>query len=138
MSGHIFFKERWFGFDDGVYAGARLIELLSKMTETPQEIFDALPNSINTPELRIEFEEGEHYAFMEELKASASFPDGELSTIDGVRVDYSDGFGLIRPSNTTPILVLRFEGDSQTALERIQTSFKSALLSIDEGLNIPF
>ena len=75
---------------------------------------------------------------MEELKASASFPDGELSTIDGVRVDYSDGFGLIRPSNTTPILVLRFEADSQPALERIQTNFKSALLAVDEGLNIPF
>ena len=81
---------------------------------------------------------GSEMCIRDRLKASASFPDGELSTIDGVRVDYSDGFGLIRPSNTTPILVLRFEGDSQTALERIQTSFKSALLSIDEGLNIPF
>lgn len=138
MSGHIFFKERWFGFDDGVYAGARLIELLSSSTETPQQIFDALPNSVNTPELKIDFAEGEHYAFMDRLKDAADFPDGQLSTIDGVRVDYDDGFGLIRPSNTTPILVLRFEGDDQAALERIQASFKSALLNIDDGLKIPF
>ncbi|MCH2191412.1 MAG: phosphomannomutase/phosphoglucomutase [Gammaproteobacteria bacterium] len=138
MSGHIFFKERWFGFDDGVYAGARLIELLSKSDETPQQIFDALPNSINTPELRIDFDEGEHYQFMDKLQAVADFPNGQLSTIDGVRVDYEDGFGLIRPSNTTPILVLRFEGDNQRALERIQASFKSALLAIDETLTIPF
>lgn len=138
MSGHIFFKERWFGFDDGVYAGARLIELLSKSDETPQQIFDALPNSVNTPELRIDFDEGEHYQFMDKLQAVADFPNGQLSTIDGVRVDYEDGFGLIRPSNTTPILVLRFEGDNQRALERIQASFKSALLAIDETLTIPF
>lgn len=138
MSGHIFFKERWFGFDDGVYAGARLIELLSKLDQTPQEVFDALPNSVNTPELRIDFEEGEHYKFMDRLKEVAEFPGGDVSKIDGVRVDYDDGFGLIRPSNTTPILVLRFEGDSQEALDRIQTNFKSALLSIDSELAIPF
>ncbi len=139
MSGHIFFKERWFGFDDGVYAGARLIELLSKLDQTPQQVFDALPNSFNTPELRIDFAEGEHYAFMDKLKESATFSEqATVSKIDGIRVDYADGFGLIRPSNTTPILVLRFEGDSQQALERIQADFKAALLTVDENIVTPF
>ena len=138
MSGHIFFKERWYGFDDGVYAGARLIELLSKLPQTPQEVFDALPNSINTPELRIEFAEGEHYAFMDKLKASADFKDAEVSKIDGLRVDYKDGFGLIRPSNTTPILVLRFEADSDAALMRIQAEFKALIQQIDPAVNTPF
>ncbi|MCL4170774.1 UNVERIFIED_CONTAM: hypothetical protein GTU68_000839, partial [Idotea baltica] len=109
MSGHIFFKERWYGFDDGVYAGARLIELLAKQDREPQAVFDELPDSINTPELRMDFAEGEHYKFMDKLKAVAEFPDAQVSTIDGIRVDFADGFGLVRPSNTTPILVLRFE-----------------------------
>ncbi len=138
MSGHIFFKERWFGFDDGVYAGARLIELLSKLEQTPQAVFDALPNSLNTPELRIDFAEGEHYAFMDKLKANARFGDANVSTIDGIRVDYDDGFGLIRPSNTTPILVLRFEADNADALERIQTQFRNAITSIDSRVSTPF
>ena len=138
MSGHIFFKERWFGFDDGVYAGARLIELLSKFEETPQEIFDALPNSINTPELRIEFDEGEHYKFMDKLKQVAEFQNASVSKIDGIRVDFEDGFGLIRPSNTTPILVLRFEADNDAALLRIQQDFKQAIHNIDPNLTTPF
>lgn len=138
MSGHIFFKERWFGFDDGVYAGARLIELLAKKNESPQAIFDALPNSINTPELRMEFAEGEHYAFMEKLQKTAQFPNAQVSTIDGLRVDYVDGFGLIRASNTTPILVLRFEADSDTAIQRIQTDFATAIGQVDAELALPF
>jgi len=138
MSGHIFFKERWFGFDDGVYAGARLIELLAKLEETPQQVFDALPDSINTPELRIEFAEGEHYEFMDKLKEVASFEDASVSKIDGLRVDYNDGFGLIRPSNTTPILVLRFEADTDTALKRIQHDFRTAIQKIDPNLKTPF
>ena len=138
MSGHIFFKERWFGFDDGVYAGARLIEILSKMDQTPQEVFDALPNSINTPELRIDFAEGEHYTFMDKLKEVADFGDAEVSKIDGLRVDYKDGFGLIRPSNTTPILVLRFEADTQEALTRIQNEFGTAIKGIDDSIVTPF
>lgn len=138
MSGHIFFKERWFGFDDGVYAGARLIELLSKMADSPQQIFDTLPNSINTPELRIEFNEGEHYKFMEKLQVSAKFPSGNISTIDGVRVDYDDGFGLVRPSNTTPILVLRFEADTQDGLQRIQAAFADAINAVDPTVETPF
>ena len=138
MSGHIFFKERWFGFDDGVYAGARLIEILSKMSETPQQVFDALPNSINTPELRIDFAEGEHYKFMEKLKEAADFGDAKISKIDGLRVDYNDGFGLVRPSNTTPILVLRFEADTEAGLKRIQTQFANAIKSIDSSIITPF
>ena len=138
MSGHIFFKERWYGFDDGVYAGARLIEILSKMSETPQQVFDALPNSINTPELRIDFAEGEHYTFMDKLKEVADFGDASVSKIDGLRVDYNDGFGLIRPSNTTPILVLRFEADTEVALTRIQNEFAAAIKSIDSSIITPF
>jgi len=138
MSGHIFFKERWFGFDDGVYAGARLIELLSKQTQTPQAVFDALPDSINTPELRMEFAEGEHYTFMDKLKEVANFDGASVSKIDGLRVDYKDGFGLIRPSNTTPILVLRFEADSDDALLRIQNDFAVAIHKIDPDIATPF
>ncbi len=138
MSGHIFFKERWFGFDDGVYAGARLIELLAKQDQAPQAIFDALPDSINTPELRLEFEEGEHYKFMDKLKEVAEFGDASVSKIDGLRVDYDDGFGLIRPSNTTPILVMRFEADSQAAIEKIQQDFATAIHQIDSSIAMPF
>ena len=138
MSGHIFFKERWYGFDDGVYAGARLIELLAAKEEPPQQIFDALPNTVNTPELRIEFAEGEHYKFMDKLKQHASFNDAEVSTIDGLRADFSDGFGLIRPSNTTPILVLRFEADNQPALERIQNEFKAMIQNTQSDVVTPF
>ena len=138
MSGHIFFKERWFGFDDGVYAGARLIELLAAESNTPQEVFEELPNSINTPELRMEFEEGEHYSFMQQLQESARFDDASVSTIDGLRVDYEDGFGLVRPSNTTPILVLRFEADSETAIERIQNDFARAIRAVDANIALPF
>ena len=138
MSGHIFFKERWFGFDDGVYAGARLIELLSKSEQTPQQIFDQLPNSINTPELRMEFAEGEHYQFMDKLQSTASFENATVSTIDGIRVDYPDGFGLVRPSNTTPILVLRFEADSNEAIQRIQADFAKAIHAVDPEQSVPF
>ena len=138
MSGHIFFKERWYGFDDGVYAGARLIELLAKQDREPQAIFDELPDSINTPELRMEFDEGEHYKFMDKLKAVAEFPGAQVSTIDGIRVDFTDGFGLVRPSNTTPILVLRFEADSDESLTKIQSAFATAIRQVDNDISIPF
>ena len=138
MSGHVFFKERWYGFDDGLYTGARLIELLSRHSETPQEIFDALPDSINTPELRIEMAEGEHFKVMDELIKNADFSDATTSTIDGLRVDFEDGFGLIRPSNTTPILVLRFEGDDDNALSRIQDRFRDLLKRTRADISIPF
>ena len=139
MSGHIFFKERWFGFDDGVYAGARLLELLAKIHETPQAIFDALPNTVNTPELQIQMDNfGEHYKFMEELVQNADFPNQTVSTFDGLRVDFDNGFGLIRPSNTTPVLVLRFEGETQANLESIQNQFRELILSTRPNIQLPF
>jgi phosphomannomutase/phosphoglucomutase len=138
MSGHFFFKERWYGFDDGLYAGARLIELLSKDDRSPAQVFAQLPDSVNTPELRIEFQEGEHFVVMKELADNADFSDGQVSTIDGLRVDFDDGFGLVRASNTTPILVLRFEGDNQEALERIQEQFRSLIRQTRPGIAIPF
>lgn len=138
MSGHIFFKERWFGFDDGLYTGARLIELLSKQDKTPQQVFDALPDSINTPELHIPMEEGEHYRLMDELRANAQFPTGKVSKIDGLRVDFEDGFGLVRPSNTTPLLVLRFEADNEAALSRIKDQFRELILTTRPETPLPF
>lgn len=138
MSGHIFFKERWYGFDDGLYTGARLVELLSKQSESPQQVFAALPDSINTPELRIEMDEGQHFVYMKELIENADFADAEVSTIDGLRVDFEDGFGLVRPSNTTPILVLRFEADTESALKRIQDQFRRLLLDTRPDVTLPF
>lgn len=138
MSGHIFFKERWYGFDDGIYTGARLTELLSKHPEPPQQVFSSLPDSVNTPELRIDMEEGQHFEYMKELIENSDFPDAEVSTIDGLRVDFEDGFGLVRPSNTTPILVLRFEADTESALSRIQERFRRLLLDTRPGVALPF
>jgi phosphomannomutase len=120
MSGHIFFKERWFGFDDGTYAGARLLEILSR-TADPSAVLDGLPTSFSTPELNVQCAEGEPHTLVERLVARADFAaPAEVSTIDGLRVDWPDGFGLIRASNTTPVLVLRFEGQTQEALHRIE------------------
>ena len=138
MSGHIFFKERWYGFDDGLYAGARLLEILSRSAD-PCAVLEALPDSISTPELQWELSEGENYTLMEALKKSARF-DGarEIITIDGLRVEYPDGFGLARPSNTTPIIVLRFEADNTDALKRIQADFRKALLGVKAGAKLPF
>lgn len=140
MSGHFFFKERWFGFDDGIYAGARLLEILAGDLEerTPEEIFDTLPKGVSTPELKIEMAEGEHYRFMEKFKAEANFDDATIITIDGVRADWADGWGLVRASNTTPVLVLRFDADNAEALKRIQTAFRTRLLAVDPGLQMPF
>jgi len=138
MSGHIFFKERWYGFDDGLYAAARLLELLSRDLRPTQEIFAALPNTVNTPELNLKFAEGEHFAVIKELVKRAHFPDAKVTTIDGLRADFSDGFGLVRASNTTPVLVLRFEGDNQAALERIQNRFRELLLAARPGIALPF
>lgn len=119
MSGHIFFKERWFGFDDGTYAGARLLEILSRHPD-PSAVLDALPTSFSTPELNVKCEEGEPHRIVDELVKKARFPDAQVSTIDGLRVDWPDGFGLIRASNTTPVLVLRFEGHTEEAMHRIE------------------
>ncbi len=138
MSGHIFFKERWYGFDDGIYAGARLCELLSKMNDSPTDIFNALPDTLNTPELRLDFEEGEHHRFIEKLQKNADFPDADVHTIDGLRVDFEDGFGLVRASNTTPMLIMRFEANNNAALASIQDQFRTILLKSDPRLELPF
>jgi len=138
MSGHIFFKERWYGFDDGLYTAARLLELLSRDTRPTREIFAALPNTVNTPELNLKFPEGEHFTVIRELVERARFPDAKLTTIDGLRADFADGFGLVRASNTTPVLVLRFEADNQAALERIQNRFRELILSVRPGITLPF
>ncbi len=138
MSGHIFFKERWYGFDDGMYAGARLLEILSRSAD-PCAVLEALPDSISTPELQWQLNEGENYTLMEALQKSARFDSArEVITIDGLRVEYADGFGLARPSNTTPIIVLRFEADTTDALQRIQADFRKALLAVKAGATLPF
>ncbi len=129
MSGHLFFKERWTGFDDGLYAGARLLELLAKSPVSPAALFAALPNTVNTPEIQIPVAESPH-ALVDLLIRAARFPDAKVTTIDGLRVDFPDGFGLIRASNTTPILVLRFEGTTQSALERIQSRFRELVRAV--------
>jgi phosphomannomutase len=136
MSGHIFFKERWFGFDDGTYAGARLLEILSRHDD-PSAVLDGLPTSYSTPELNVPCAEGEPHALVEQLVARAAFePPAEVSTIDGLRVDWPDGFGLIRASNTTPVLVLRFEGHTQEALERIEARMLALLRSVKPDAKI--
>ena len=138
MSGHIFFKERWLGFDDGLYAAARLLEVLAKDTRAPGQVFADLPNTVNTPELQLKFREGEHFRVMSELVQLADFPGADIKTIDGLRVDFTDGWGLVRASNTTPCLVMRFEADNETALKRIQDQFRTLLARVRVGLTLPF
>lgn len=136
MSGHIFFKERWFGFDDGTYAGARLLEILSRSPDA-SAVLDALPTSFSTPELNVGCAEGEPHALVAQLVAAAKFDaPATVNTIDGLRVDWPDGFGLIRASNTTPVLVLRFEGHTEAALERIQTQLMALLRSVKPDAQI--
>jgi phosphomannomutase/phosphoglucomutase len=138
MSGHIFFKHRWYGFDDGMYAGARLLELLSREAD-PSAALNALPNSASTPELQLKTAEGENFTLMERLQREGKFTDArEIITIDGVRVEYDDGFGLARASNTTPIVVMRFEADNDVALKRIQADFARALLALKPDAKLPF
>ena len=138
MSGHIFFKERWYGFDDGLYAGARLLEILSRQKDVGA-LLEALPDSVNTPELHLKTAEGENYTLIDKLKETARFEAAqELITIDGLRVEYKDGFGLARPSNTTPVVVLRFEADNERALKRIQEDFRRALLAVKPDAKLPF
>ncbi len=138
MSGHIFYQERWYGFDDGLYTAARLLELLSRDKRSPTDVFADLPDAINTPELNIHFEEGEHHAVIKKLVAAANFPDATITTIDGLRADFDDGFGLVRASNTTPVLVLRFEGDTEAALSRIQSAFRTLLQKVAPDAKLPF
>ena len=138
MSGHVFFADRWYGFDDALYSAARLLEILMGIGAKPAKVFAKLPTGIATPELRLDLDEGEPARFMSELLQGDRFPGAETTTIDGVRADYPDGWGLVRASNTTPCLVLRFEADNKDALERIQNEFRQALLEIDAGLALPF
>ena len=138
MSGHICFKERWYGFDDALYAAARLLEILVNAKIPPEQVFASLPNGVATPELKLDMPESQHASFMEQVIERADFPDAEITDIDGFRVDLPDSWGLVRPSNTTPSIVLRFEGDDADALDAIKERFRHLLLSIDPSLNLPF
>lgn len=139
MSGHFFFKDRWYGFDDGLYAGARLLQMLAKRKESSAEVFAAIPNSVNTPELKVHVADEHKFALMQKLVDEARF-DGatDIVTIDGLRVNFADGWGLVRPSNTTPYLVLRFEAVDETMLQRIQGLFREWLLGVSPELELPF
>ncbi|MCK5497857.1 MAG: phosphomannomutase/phosphoglucomutase [Gammaproteobacteria bacterium] len=138
LSGHIFFKERWYGFDDALYAGARVLEILTNSKGSPTETFAELPDGISTPELRIPLAEKNHAKAMANMKKKMTFEDAKVTDIDGLRVDFSDGWGLVRPSNTSPFLVARFEAESEAALERIQTIFRVLLRSVSADLKLPF
>ncbi|MBU6271346.1 MAG: phosphomannomutase/phosphoglucomutase [Betaproteobacteria bacterium] len=138
MSGHIFYKDRWYGFDDGLYAGARMLEILSRHAD-PGAVLQALPDSPATPELQLRCAEGEHFTLVEALKRNARFAGATgVIDIDGIRVEYPDGFGLARPSNTTPVVVMRFEADDAAALARIQGQFRAAILAQRPDADLPF
>lgn len=138
MSGHIFFKDRWYGMDDALYAGARLLQILSYEKEDCDTIFNLIPDSVNTPELKIAISEEDKFPFMQQLIDTMDFQDADIVTIDGLRVSFSDGWGLVRPSNTTPCLVLRFEAQDEKGLARIQKLFRAQLLSVKSDLVVPF
>jgi phosphomannomutase len=138
MSGHFFFGERWYGVDDGIYAAARLLEILAGTDAPPEAILNALPTSFSTPELKVEMQEGETHEFIANLRAEARFEGAKVSTIDGIRADFPDGWGLVRASNTTPILVVRFDGETEEALNRIKNVFRAKMLAVKPDLNLPF
>ena len=138
MSGHVFFADRWYGFDDALYSGARLLEILGTYNLPPSQVFAELPAGISTPELRITMAEGQQWVLMQRILAVDYFADGQCTTIDGLRVDYADAWGLVRASNTEPSLVLRFEADDQQALARIQDRFKNMLNQLAPDLRLPF
>ena len=139
MSGHFFFKDRWYGFDDALYAGARLLEILSQESMDSDALFKTIPNSINTPELKVKVKEEEKFPLMQKLIEQAHFSDAkEVMTIDGIRVNFADGWGLVRPSNTTPYLILRFEAGNDVMLKQIQSLFRAWILSVKPDLILPF
>ena len=138
MSGHLFFKDRWYGFDDALYSACRLLEILSQSPQTVSEQFLAIPNSINTPEIKIPILDDEKFDFMQRFSEQAKFLDARLIVIDGMRVEFAHGWGLLRASNTTPCLVARFEAQDGTSLSAIQALFKTQLLAVDKDLAIPF
>lgn len=138
MSGHVFFKDRWYGFDDGLYTGARMLEILSRVAD-PSKLLNDLPNSLSTPELQLKLEEGENFALISKLQKNAKFTGADdVLTIDGLRVEYPDGFGLARSSNTTPVVVMRFEADNDAALKRIQEDFRRVILAEKPDAKLPF
>ncbi len=138
MSGHIFFKERWFGFDDALYSAARLLEILANEVRSSSDLFASLPDSMSTPELNVPMAEGEPPLFMEKLLNAAHFDNARVATIDGLRVEFERGWGLVRASNTTPCLVLRFEAEDELALSAIQDEFRRVMLQVDPNLSLPF
>jgi len=138
MSGHVFFKDRWYGFDDGLYTGARLLEILTRV-EDPSKLLNSLPNSNSTPELQLKLEEGENFELIARLQRNAKFTGADdVVKIDGLRVEYPDGFGLARSSNTTPVVVMRFEADNDAALKRIQEDFRRVILAEKADAKLPF
>ncbi len=138
MSGHIFFKERWFGFDDGIYSAARLLEIISLDSRNVDQVFSAFPVSHSTPEITVEVTDENKFAIIERLQREAKWGDASITTLDGVRADYPKGWGLVRASNTTPMLVLRFEGDSPEDLAQIQALFREQILALEPDINLPF
>lgn len=138
MSGHIFFKDKWFGFDDGIYVGARLLDILSREKGSVSDVFNALPKTINTPELKLPMTEEKKADFMQRLLTEGDFSDAQKITMDGLRVEYDFGWGLIRPSNTSPYLILRFEANTEDNLEKIKNIFRVQLFKLDAQLVLPF
>lgn len=140
LSGHVFFKDRWYGFDDALYTAARLLELIAQNNQDSAKQFSHWPDAASTPELSIDFESYEKLVeFMHQLhQLHMQFSDGNITLIDGIRVDFDDGWGLVRASNTTPALVLRFEGKDEKTLKRIQAEFRQQLLSVEPELSLPF
>ena len=139
MSGHLFFQERWYGFDDGIYAAARLLQILARQQDAASVAFSRLPQACATPEINIPFDpDGAQHAFIEIFSERADFEDADLVRIDGVRADFEDGFGLVRASNTTPCVVTRFEGTTPEVVRRIQAAFRTQMLAIKPDLELPF
>jgi phosphomannomutase/phosphoglucomutase len=138
LSAHIFIKDRWYGYDDGIYAAARFLELVSKQPASVETLLQSLPQSVVTPELRIEVSDKRKFQLMERIKKLALFPQGKINIMDGIRVDFPDGWGLIRASNTTPALLLRFEASSRQSLQTIQALFRDLLLQVDRHLVFDF
>ncbi len=138
MSGHFFFAERWFGFDDGIYAAARLLEIVDNSSLPAEALFEALPDGVSTPEIKVDAPGGDPHDFVDRFRMAARFEGARATMIDGLRLDWPDGWGLVRASNTTPVLVMRFDADSPQALARIQQDFREQLLTLEPGLVLPF
>ena len=138
FAAHIFIKDRWFGFDDGLYAAARVLEILSHLPHAAHEEFASFPSSVNTPEIKLPVPEAARFELMQRIIDKADFPGAKLVLLDGLRVEYSDGWGLVRASNTSAALLLRFEADTLPRLQAIQTSFKALIHSADKSLELNF